>query len=171
MKKIIFIIMILFITIIIYNDTKQELYIPDTSIRLRIIPNSNKAYDIKMKEEVKKILEKDLIKDLKNIKDINEAREVIKNNISYIDSNIEELFKENNYKKIYNINFGLNYFPKKEYLNKTYKEGLYESIVISIGDAKGDNWWCALFPNFCLLDLEEDKEYESYIHNLLNELF
>lgn len=149
----------------------QELYIPNSSIRLRIIPNSNKEKDIYIKEQIKSYLEKNLYVNLKKTQDINEARQIIKEEIPIIKEFIDNKFKENSYNEKYNINFGYNYFPKKEYLNKTYKEGLYESLVITIGKGEGDNWWCALFPNFCLLDLEEDSEYESYIYNLLKELF
>ena len=57
------------------------------------------------------------------------------------------------------------------YLGKTYEEGYYESLVIYIGEAKGDNWWCVLFPNFCLVDTSKDVEYRSYFQELLNKIF
>ena len=49
-----------------------------------------------------------------------------------------------------------------------YKEGYYESLVISIGDSKGDNWWCVLFPNFCLVDTNNDHEYKLYFKEIFN---
>ena len=57
------------------------------------------------------------------------------------------------------------------YQGKTYEAGDYESLVIYIGEAKGDNWWCVLFPNFCLTDINEDTEYKSYFKELLNKIF
>ena len=53
----------------------------------------------------------------------------------------------------------------------TYQEGYYESLVISIGDANGDNFWCVLFPNFCLVDREEHHTYKSYFKELINKIF
>ena len=55
----------------------------------------------------------------------------------------------------------------------TYNEGYYESIVISIGEAEGDNWWCVLFPNLCLVDLENnnDTEYKSWVVETINKIF
>ena len=72
----------------------------------------------------------------------------------------------------YNINYGYNYFPTKEYRGIKYKEGYYESIVISIGDAKGDNFWCVLFPNLCLIDTENttDIEYKSWALEKINKI-
>ena len=61
----------------------------------------------------------------------------------------------------------------KEYKQVKYKEGYYESIVITIGDGKGDNWWCVLFPNLCLVDLENNEkiEYKSWVAEKLNKIF
>ena len=67
---------------------------------------------------------------------------------------------------------GYNYFPTKEYRGIKYKEGYYESIVISIGAAEGDNWWCVLFPNICIADLENnsDIEYKSFVIETINKI-
>mgnify|MGYP000236614317 CR=1 FL=1 len=83
------------------------------------------------------------------------------------------IFKENNYDMSYKINFGYNYFPAKEYRNIKYKEGYYESIVITIGNGEGNNWWCFLFPNLCLVDLQNktDIEYKSWLVKQINKIF
>lgn len=173
MKKVLIILVIL-TTFLIYNEIKEKtIIIPDTAIRLRVIPNSNTALDQNMKNKVKKYLEEDTYKKLKNIDNINEARTIIKSNLNTIDTSIDNIFKENKYDMNYNINFGYNYFPEKEYRNIKYKEGYYESIVITIGEGKGDNWWCVLFPNLCLADIEnkEDIEYKSWVIENINKIF
>ena len=170
MKKLFFILLVTITTTMIYQINNQELSIPNESIRLRVIPNSNNPKDINIKEKVKNYLEKDIYKLLKDTNDIESARNIIKSNITSIENNIDSIFKNNNYNLNYNVNYGSNYFPEKTYNNETYEEGYYESLVIYIGEAKGDNWWCVLFPNFCLVDNEEVK-YESLIQKLINKLF
>ena len=173
MKKIILILTII-TSFLIYNTIKdQEIIIPDTSIRLRVIPNSNSILDQNMKNKVKKYLEKNTYKLLENVNDISTARKIINDNVSDLDTAISNIFKENNYNMKYDINFGYNYFPEKEYRKVKYKEGYYESIVITIGEGKGDNWWCVLFPNLCLVDLENisDVEYKSWIEEKINKIF
>ena len=167
----IFLILLSLIIISVYTQNKTEIMIPDSSIRLRVIPNSNEAKDINIKEQVKDYLERDIYILLKNTNDINSARTIINNNIPKIENNIDNIFKDNNYNLSYKVNYGYNYFPEKIYQGKTYQEGEYESLVIYIGEAKGDNWWCVLFPNFCLVDTEEDTEYKSYFRELLNKIF
>lgn len=173
MKKILIVLVVLTM-FLIYNEVKEKpIIIPDTAIRLRVIPNSNTSLDQNMKNQVKKYLEQDTYKKLENINSIDEARKIINNNLGNIDTSINNIFKENNYNMDYNINFGYNYFPEKEYKQVKYKEGYYESIVITIGDGKGDNWWCVLFPNLCLVDLENNEqiEYKSWVAEKLNKIF
>ena len=171
MKTKIFLILLVLIIIGVYNESKTEVSIPNNSIRLRVIPNSNESKDINIKEQVKDYLETDVYTLLKDTNSIDSARNIINNNISHIENNINNIFKDNNYNIPYEVNFGYNYFPQKVYLGKTYEEGYYESLVIYIGEAKGDNWWCVLFPNFCLVDTSKDVEYRSYFQELLNKIF
>ena len=44
------------------------------------------------------------------------------------------------------------YFPDKTYGDITFPKGEYEALRIEIGAAKGQNWWCVLYPNLCFID-------------------
>lgn len=173
MKKII-IILTMLTSILIYNEFKNnEVIIPDTAIRLRVIPNSNSSLDQSMKNKVKKYLEKNTYATLSNVIDIEEARTKINDSLSNLDININKIFKDNKYNMEYTVDFGYNYFPEKKYRGLKYEEGYYESLVITIGEGKGDNWWCVLFPNLCLVDLENktNVEYKSWIVEQINKIF
>ncbi|OLA34561.1 MAG: hypothetical protein BHW38_03360 [Firmicutes bacterium CAG:321_26_22] len=173
MKKII-IILTMLTSILIYNEFKNnEVIIPDTAIRLRVIPNSNSSLDQSMKNKVKKYLEKNTYATLSNVTDIEEARTKINDSLSNLDININKIFKDNKYNMEYTVDFGYNYFPEKKYRGLKYEEGYYESLVITIGEGKGDNWWCVLFPNLCLVDLENktNVEYKSWIVEQINKIF
>ncbi len=171
MKRKIFLILLGLVIIGVYKVSNDEIIIPNNSIRLRVIPNSNNALDINMKEQVKNYLETDIYSLTKDTESIDEARTIIDDNIDNIETNISNIFKENKYELPYQVNFGYNYFPEKVYQGITYEEGYYESLVISIGEAKGDNFWCVLFPNYCLVNPEEDYEYKSYFKEVLNKIF
>ena len=141
----------------------------DDLIRIRVIANSNSEYDQKVKMNLSNILKDELYMLLKDEKNIDSARKTIKNNIDNIDNIVNDNVKD--YK--YNINYGLNYFPKKEYNGKVYKEGNYESLLITLGEGKGDNWWCILFPPICLVEAEESEnvEYDFFLKNIFTKLF
>lgn len=173
MKKII-IIMTILTTILIYTEIRNnEVVIPNNAIRLRVIPNSNSITDQNMKNKVKEYLEKSTYLELKDISDINEARNKINSSMNNINYNINKIFAENKYDTKYKINFGYNYFPEKKYRGLKYEAGYYESLVITIGKGEGDNWWCVLFPNLCLADLEDmnDIELKSWLLEQINKIF
>ena len=76
------------------------------------------------------------------------------------------------YTNDFSIYFGNNYFPKKEYKGVMYKEGNYESLIIKLGDAKGKNFWCVLFPPLCMIDESKlnDVSYSFLVNELLNKI-
>lgn len=173
-RKLILIILTIVTIYVVYNNVKaEEIVIPNTAIRLRVIPNSNNLLDQEMKAKVKEYLEANLYKNFANVNNIDEARTMINNNIPKIEEDITSIFNENNYDMNFKVKYGNNYFPEKEYKGITYEEGYYESLVVEIGDAKGDNFWCVLFPSLCLLETEEttEVEYKLGVLELINKIF
>ena len=57
MKKIIIILTLIVSTLIYLEIKNNEVVIPDSAIRLRVIPNSNTSVDQNIKNKVKKYLE------------------------------------------------------------------------------------------------------------------
>ena len=164
MKKIIIFLFITMVVLVISND-KQNILIPDEAIRFRVIANSDSIKDQTLKIEIKNKVENELYKIIGNSKTIEEARLNITNNMDKIDNIM------NSYNISYDINFGNNYFPLKEYKGINYQEGNYESLVITLGSGLGENWWCVLFPPLCLLDEQENienVEYKIYAKKIIN---
>ncbi len=170
MKKILLVALAFIVISQVYKEvSSNELVIPNNSIRVRVIPNSNSPLDINMKNKVKEYLKDDILPLVGRSTSIEEARDIISDNLEAVDMNINNIFMNNNYNENYNINFGYNYFPKKVFNNKEYKEGYYESLVVTIGESNGDNWWCVMYPNICMID--KNKEYKSYFKELLDKIF
>lgn len=166
MKKIIMCFAIIFICISI-ND--KSYVIPNEAIRLRVIPNSNDKKDIVMKERV---IEKLLPMLDFSEKTIEKTREDINADLKKIDDSIENTFKQYNYNEKYIINYGPNEFPEKTYKGIKYKAGTYESLIIEIGEAKGNNYWCVLYPPLCMVDNSLSKnEYKSKTIEIINRYF
>lgn len=63
-------------------------------------------------------------------------------------------------------------FPLKRYDTLTFPAGVYDALRIEIGEAKGQNWWCVLYPRMCFVDASlGDTVEESYqrLENTLTE--
>ena len=170
MKYIISIIIVIVTYVVISNVVVANNLLPDDAIRVRVIANSNSDYDQKIKYEVKDIVEDDMYNILSNVDNLDIARDKIKNNLSNLENDINDYLKNKEYNLGFDINFGYNYFPKKEFKGITYKEGYYESVVVTLGEGKGDNWWCVLFPPLCLIEAEEssDIEYTSLVKEVVD---
>ena len=168
MKKILGILVILFFIIIGVKKSTQKM-IPDEAIRLRVIPNSNSSYDQEMKGKVKEEIQMDLYELLKDTHGVDEARNIILNQLPSLDQKVSNVLKRENYPLNYSIDYGFHTFPKKEFEGITYEEGEYESLLITLGSGKGDNWWCVLFPPLCLIEAEESEkpEYRFFVQELI----
>ena len=172
MKKIL---IIMLFSVILCTGFKENIVIPNDAIRVRVIANSNSAQDQSIKLKVRNSIQKTTTELLKNTTTSAEAEGIIINNMPLIKNNIDDLLTHEDYKKGYKINFGKNYFPQKKFKKKTYKEGYYKSLLVTLGTGKGSNWWCVLFPPLCLMEVEEtnsnDTKYELYVTKLLKKIF
>ena len=169
MKKLIIPILII-LFLFTKNIKASENIIPDDAIRLRVLANSNSKYDQEIKLQVRDQIQIDLYNLLKNTKGIDEAWKIIKENIPNLSLKVQKILEDENYDKNFNIDFGSHYFPQKNFKGVTYDEGYYESLLITLGEGKGDNWWCVLFPPLCIVEAEESDhiEYKSFIKELID---
>ena len=165
MKKIIVILFVITILLCLTNN-KQEVLIPSDAIRFRIKANSNSIKDQQEKLEIKEELEPVLASILSNSSNHNNTKETIMDNMD----NIKRVIEKHNIN--YEINYGNNYFPEKTYKGVRYPEGNYESLVITLGEGIGENWWCVLFPPLCLLEASEanydEVTYTTYFQEILD---
>ncbi len=165
MKKTIILVFSAVLIIFLCQEKSQKVIIPKNSIRIRIIANSNSSTDLLKKMQIKDEIENKIYDLLKDVNSIEEAREIISLNLDKLNIILEEETDD------FKISFGNNYFPKKVYKDVIYEEGNYESLVITLGQGKGDNWWCVLFPPLCLLennDNTKDVEYKFFIKEIID---
>ena len=175
MKKL-FVIGLVLVIGFFFIEVDKNILIPEDAIRFRVIANSNLDNDQEIKKIVSKELQKELYNSLKDVKNVDEARSLLKNNTLALEKSIEETLLQNNMNPIFDINYGMNYFPEKIYNGVEYKAGEYESLVVTLGEGVGDNWWCVLFPPLCLMEAEEVKdsekiEYKFFVQELIDKYF
>ena len=175
MKKIIIVLVVL-LGIMIFNKQSQEVLIPKEAIRFRIIANSDNKKDQEAKLIVRDKIEKQITTDLTKSTNREEARKTLKKNINNYENIVSKTLKENNLDTDFSINYGMNYFPEKTYKGVKYESGDYESLVVTLGNGLGKNWWCVLFPPLCLLEGEEKQEteeveYKFFVQEMIEKFF
>lgn len=144
---------ILYIPSLVGFAKEASNYEQENDFRIRVIANSNTTKDQLEKEQ----LVENLKPYFKKVVTTAEAKTVDNEQILSLKQEIEAEIKENYPQLDTEVVLGDNLFPPKRHNAVLYPQNLYHSIVVKIGDARGDNWWCSVFPSICEPDKEEAK--------------
>ncbi len=147
--------------------------IPDDAIRLRILANSDSPKDQWLKREIRDKVNLEITEWVMDLDSLEHARDVIESQLDKIELIVEKELNSLGITDSFTVDFDEVQFPTKLYGNVVYPAGLYEAILITIGEGEGENWWCVLFPPLCFIDFangdaiageegknEEDEEIE-----------
>lgn len=138
--------------------------ISDSVFRLHVIANSDSSEDQNLKYKVRDNLLKYMNELCRNCSTKEEAIELVNENRDSFKKIAVNTIKENGYSYNVNINIGNFEFPTKTYGDISLPAGYYDALRVEIGEAKGQNWWCVMFPPLCFVDIssgivpEESKE-------------
>lgn len=108
---------------------------------------------------------------LSNSRNISESRKILMENTKDIKKVAENVILKNGYDYDLKLELTHDNFPVKTYGNITLPQGNYEAFRIIIGNGKGKNWWCVMFPPLCFVDVtkgeiayeETEKIMETYL--------
>ncbi|MBG9444090.1 stage II sporulation protein R [Cytobacillus firmus] len=130
----------------------EPMVIPNEAIRLRILANSDNEEDQAVKRKVRDAVNAEITEWVAELTSIEDARELIQSRLPEIQKIAEQVAAEEGSNQSVNADFGKVSFPTKLYGQFLYPAGEYEAILITLGEGKGANWWCVLFPPLCFLD-------------------
>lgn len=141
-------------------------------IRLHVLANSDSPEDQELKLKVRDKIIANMNDKLGSSKSIDETRQIVKDNIEEIKETALEEIKLNG--KEYQITVSLDNqdFPTKSYGGFTLPAGEYEALRVVIGEGKGQNWWCVMFPPLCFIDVTNgltDGKTKNELRKILTE--
>ena len=148
---------------LVYEDIVNEI------IRFHVIANSDSDEDQNLKLKVRDRVIEFVSSSLKACESLDDARNFLISNKSEIESIAKSVVDENGYS--YNVTSTLSRenFPDKVYGDVVFPQGEYEAYRILIGEAKGQNWWCVMFPPLCFVDgTKEVVDSKEVINTLEN---
>ena len=140
--------------------------------RLHILANSDSNEDQSLKLKVRDAVLEYMKTLTENTLDKQSVIEMSKTHMENFREIAKKVIKENGYDYPVNIEIGNFYFPTKYYGNISLPAGNYDALKIEIGEAKGQNWWCSLFPPLCFVSVSSgivDEEGEEYLKENLSE--
>lgn len=127
--------------------------IPQESVRLRIIANSDSVQDQWLKREVRDAIVAQMNTWADDIETLEEAEQMIHTQLPVLQQVVDKTVKERGFSYKAVVDFGEVPFPTKLYGSYVYPAGNYRAVRVQIGEAKGQNWWCVLFPPLCFIDM------------------
>lgn len=137
--------------------------IPQESIRLRIIANSDSFQDQWLKREVRDALIAKMNSWTGQIDSFEQAREVVAARLPELQQVVEQTIRERGFSYQAAVDFGQVPFPTKLYGSYVYPAGDYQAVRVSIGEARGQNWWCVLFPPLCFIDMSNGDAVQASV--------
>ena len=143
-------------------------------LRLHIRANSNFDIDQEIKYEIKNILVEFLTPYFCNVESKEKAIEIVEEMEPVIESKCNSLLKQKGFSYTANVKINNEYFPTRTYENTTLESGYYDAVVVELGAAEGDNWWCVMYPPLCFVNKNENNmqiKYKSKMVEIFENLF
>ncbi len=164
---------VLLVTVIILctiiSDSTQE-EIAGSVVRLHILANSDSEADQALKLKVRDAILGFVTDRYPQNAGKAEAEAYLKNSLPEIQRIARDVLAANGSYADVKASFGRYAFPTKAYENVSLPAGIYEAVRVEIGEAKGQNWWCVMFPPLCLADSGSLKMTDEAMLQLKKEL-
>lgn len=133
-------------------------------LRFHVLANSDDEEDQALKMKVKESVLDYIEQEMPEEESLEETSEWIRKHTDELEEVAEMVVLEEGYAYTVSAAVTTCWFPEKTYGDLTFPQGNYKALRIEIGEAKGQNWWCVLYPGLCFVDAvnaivpEEGKE-------------
>ncbi|MFR8233178.1 MAG: stage II sporulation protein R [Clostridia bacterium] len=149
--------------------------ISNSVFRLHVLANSDSKEDQDLKYKVRDSLLNYMNSICNNCSNKEEAISLVEKNKDMFKQVALDTIHNEGYNYDVNINIGNFDFPTKTYGDISLPAGSYDALRVEIGEAKGQNWWCVMFPPLCFVDVSSgivpDESKEILNENLTDEEF
>lgn len=152
------------------NSMVREL--ANETLRFHVLANSDSDADQCLKMQVKEAIITYMKKEIPEADSVEKTTRWAEEHLEELEQVASEVIREKGYD--YPVSAGVIYdeFPEKTYGDVTFPAGWYHALRIEIGQAKGQNWWCVLYPNLCFIDAVHavvPEESKQELQNVLEE--
>ncbi len=121
-------------------------------IRLHVIASAETPEATAHKEAVRDAILETFFTDA--VGTIEEERAFIRVNLDSIKELAQATLRKRGAESKVTVEFGQKELPGKTYGGFALPAGTYETLTVTIGEGRGSNWWCVLFPPLCIVPAE-----------------
>ena len=149
--------LLLLLTVAVNTVEISEEYDKSELIRFHVLADNDSPQAQADKLAVKDAVAAFMQKELADSESAAESRAIIQKDMPVMQNIALGVLKERGVtdEKV-EVVYGNFYFPLKYYGAFTLPAGEYEAVRIILGEGKGQNWWCVMFPPMCFIGASED---------------
>lgn len=150
-----------FVLTVIYSMIPFQAECADISeevFRLHILANSDSEEDQNLKLKVRDKVLKYTESLFEKAQSKEESENIISDNLQSISNTAYREVLNNGCDYTVKAEITNMYFTTRYYENYTLPSGMYDALRITIGEGKGHNWWCVMYPSICISTEEEQDE-------------
>ncbi len=136
-------------------------------LRIHIRANSNATIDQSVKYQVKNAIVDYLTPIVASCSSKEQTITEINKNKSQVEGVANKVLKNAGFDYTSRVAVRNELFPTRVYGDFTLEEGFYDALIVELGKAEGDNWWCVVYPPLCFTGTENIK-YKSKILEIIN---
>ncbi len=140
-------------------------------LRIHIRANSNLDCDQEVKLLVKDVIVNYLTPYVARIDTTEEAYYLIENKLLDLERLANATLKENGFNYTSKAKLASEKFPTRTYKDLTLKTGYYDALILELGEAEGDNWWCVIYPPLCFTGEGVNYQYKSKILEIIKRFY
>lgn len=122
----------------------------DGLIRLHVVAESDSEEDQAVKMQVRDAITEKLQSAMENLPDAQTAKDYIQAHLPQLQETANQVLEQAGVAARAVVTLGKEAFPTRQYDTFTLPAGVYESLRVTIGTGQGHNWWCVVFPTFCV---------------------
>lgn len=146
--------------------------ISNSVLRLHVLANSDSAEDQNLKYKVRDNLLNYMNSICANTTSKDDAIKIANLHIDDFKKIAEDTILDNGFNYNVQVQIGNFEFPTKTYGDISLPAGYYDALRVNIGEAKGQNWWCVMFPPLCFIDVSSGvvpDDSKEVLKNNMNE--
>lgn len=130
-------------------------------VRLHVIAESDSPEDQALKLKVRDRVLEIMAPALKDAEDIDEVKSIISENLPRLQRAAESTLNAEGHKASAKATLSVENYPLRVYDEFSLPPGDYLSLRIILGEGKGENWWCVIFPPLCSSAVEYDAAFSE----------
>ena len=171
MKKLCIIVALLTIIIVAFAIGQKEEISQTEYLRIHIRANSDSDCDQDIKESVKTAVVNYLTPYISSATNRDDALTTIENREGEVKKVVDSVLVRYGFCYKSTVSVKREQFPTRTYDGVTLPSGVYDALVIDLGNGEGNNWWCVVYPPLCFTSSSVDYEYKSKIKEIIDEFF